>query len=374
MSESVDLSAKDAKLIALLDEAVKCPASYAAEYQTTEGFRLGQLAVQEVLCGSSISDPTKWRVYADGVDTETTEPIVVLESGSEVRMWIDQQKEERMEKFGPDSEVVTYQILAPREEPKKTREVLAKRYVSPAEVHSLAIQLAVLIAKQLETFQPDFIVVLWRGGAIFGKIVQGVLRSLGIKTDHIAVRTESYTAPGEQSSKVNVYGLNHVIDKCNRTNKVLFIDDVFESGRSIEVVQNKMKIKMRENMPVDIRVAVAFEKIGKNKTDIVPDYVVERTTEWLVFPHEIEDMSPEEVKANMGEDIYAMLYNSDGTSKWKRPKVNPYVEAVRLASAKWDAAIGGGTAEPSTAKPPTETAKSVEPAKRIPSGFFSNWT
>lgn len=189
---------------------------------------------------------------------------------------------------------------------------IVKRFVPPTEVYNLAFKLAILVLDQIADFKPDFLIVLWRGGSTFGMVVQGILRSFDINTDHIAVRTESYTAPGEQSSRVAVYGLNHVVDKCNRDHKVLFVDDVLESGRSVAAVWDKMRVKMRENMPKDIRLAVGFRKTGKNKTSVVADYVAEETDQWLVFPHEVEDMTREEVKLFLGEAVYTGLYGTPG--------------------------------------------------------------
>ena len=42
-------------------------------------------------------------------------------------------------------------------------------------------------------FRPSFIVAIWRGGAPIGIAVQELLDYLGVETDHIAIRTSSYT-------------------------------------------------------------------------------------------------------------------------------------------------------------------------------------
>ena len=61
-------------------------------------------------------------------------------------------------------------------------------------------------------FRPSFIVGIWRGGAPIGIAVQEVLDYYKVPHDHISIRTSSYTALGEQSSTVRVYGLNYIID------------------------------------------------------------------------------------------------------------------------------------------------------------------
>ena len=42
-------------------------------------------------------------------------------------------------------------------------------------------------------YRPDYIVGVWRGGAPIGIAVQEFLDVLGIDSDHIAIRTSSYS-------------------------------------------------------------------------------------------------------------------------------------------------------------------------------------
>ena len=43
-------------------------------------------------------------------------------------------------------------------------------------------------------FKPNYIVGVWRGGAPIGIAVQEFLSVLGIKSDHVAIRTSHYSA------------------------------------------------------------------------------------------------------------------------------------------------------------------------------------
>lgn len=45
-------------------------------------------------------------------------------------------------------------------------------------------------------YRPNYIVGVWRGGAPIGIAVQEFLDVLGIESDHIAIRTSSYTGIG----------------------------------------------------------------------------------------------------------------------------------------------------------------------------------
>ncbi|WP_416900095.1 MAG: phosphoribosyltransferase [Minwuia sp.] len=144
-------------------------------------------------------------------------------------------------------------------------------------------------------FRPSFIVGIWRGGAPIGIAVQEVLDYYGVKNDHIAIRTSSYVRPGEQSSTVRVFGLNYIIDNIDAADDLLIVDDTFDSGRSIDAVITEIQRKCRRNTPEDIRVATVFYKPTLNRTDRAPDYFIHETDRWIVFPHEIDGLTPEEI-------------------------------------------------------------------------------
>ena len=48
--------------------------------------------------------------------------------------------------------------------------------------------------------------------------------------------------------------------------------------------------------PEEIRVAVPWLKPSRNETDMVPDFYLRETAEWLVFPHELDALTPEEMR------------------------------------------------------------------------------
>lgn len=150
-------------------------------------------------------------------------------------------------------------------------------------------------------FRPDFIVGVWRGGTPVGIAVQEILSYLGSPSDHIAIRTSSYNRIGEQCKNVQVHGLDYIIDNINYDDQLLLVDDVFDSGRSIEAIMTRLHKKSRRNTPKDIRVATPWYKPNKNKTDRVPDYYLHETDEWLVFPHELDGLTEDEIFTNKPE-------------------------------------------------------------------------
>ncbi|MBL6691908.1 MAG: hypoxanthine phosphoribosyltransferase [Pseudomonadales bacterium] len=144
-------------------------------------------------------------------------------------------------------------------------------------------------------FRPHFIVGVWRGGAPVGIAVQEYLDYMGVETDHIAIRTSSYYDIGQQDKEVRVHGLNYIIDNVNAEDELLLVDDVFDSGRSIVAILDEMKAKARANLPQTIKVATPWYKPERNTTDIIPDFFIHETDRWLVFPHELSGLTPEEI-------------------------------------------------------------------------------
>jgi uncharacterized protein len=147
-------------------------------------------------------------------------------------------------------------------------------------------------------FRPTHIVGIWRGGAPVGIAVQELLEYRGVISDHIAVRTSSYTGIDQQEPEVRVYALGYLIDTLNPDDALLVIDDVFDSGRSIRAFLAELRLRCRHNMPRTVKIATVYYKPARNVTDLKPDYYVEKTDDWLVFPHEINGLSEDEIRNN----------------------------------------------------------------------------
>ncbi|HEB95052.1 MAG TPA: hypoxanthine phosphoribosyltransferase [Sedimenticola thiotaurini] len=147
-------------------------------------------------------------------------------------------------------------------------------------------------------FRPDFIVGIWRGGTPVGIAVQEILDRQGVNSDHIAIRTTSYTGIGQRNKEVRVHGLGYMIRNINAEDSLLIVDDVFDTGLSIQAVITTLRQRARRNTPQDIRIATPWFKPANNRTDMVPDYYVHETDRWLVFPHELDGLTREEMLEN----------------------------------------------------------------------------
>ncbi|MFK7860226.1 MAG: phosphoribosyltransferase [Granulosicoccus sp.] len=147
-------------------------------------------------------------------------------------------------------------------------------------------------------FRPNFIVGVWRGGTPVGIMVQELLDFYGVETDHISIRTSSYSGMNKRDNKVRVHGLSYLTSSMNAEDSLLIVDDVFDTGLSVSAILKKLREKSRKNLPHDVRIATAYFKPGKNRTSFEPDFYVHKTDDWLVFPHEMEGLSRSEIVAN----------------------------------------------------------------------------
>jgi hypothetical protein len=145
-------------------------------------------------------------------------------------------------------------------------------------------------------FQPTLIIAIWRGGTPVGMAVQEILAYCGVDADHIAIRTSSYVGVDDRGA-VAVHGLDYIIRKVCFDDRLLIVDDVFDTGNTIAAVIDELKRRARGNTPEDIRIAVPWYKPTRNQTQLVPDYYLKETAEWLVFPHELDALTPDEMRA-----------------------------------------------------------------------------
>jgi hypothetical protein len=143
-------------------------------------------------------------------------------------------------------------------------------------------------------FEPTLIVAIWRGGTPVGMAVQEILAYVGVDADHIAIRTSSYVGV-DQRGAVAVHGLDYIINKIRHDDRLLIIDDVFDTGNTVVAVCDEIRRRARGNTPDEMRIAVPWYKPTRNETTLVPDYYLHETAEWLVFPHELDALTPDEM-------------------------------------------------------------------------------
>lgn len=149
-------------------------------------------------------------------------------------------------------------------------------------------------------WHPEVIVGLWRGGTPVGIAVQEFLQYKGVKSYHTAVKTMAYTGIGEHGKPV-IENLEPLLRHIKPDTKVLVVDDIFDSGDTCAAMKESLSPHTNQ-----LRFATLYYKPLRSKQDFAPDYYQRETNEWLVFPHEIMGLTPEEI-ACKDPDLAALL-------------------------------------------------------------------
>lgn len=167
---------------------------------------------------------------------------------------------------------------------------MKKHYLTANEYQRDMWTLAAAIKKA--GWKPDFLVGLWRGGAPVAIAVHEFFKATGWDVKHIPLKCWSYTGIGQNEGKV-VFMLGDAIFGMFRPgDKVLFIDDVFDTGKTAAAVMEHMR-----GIGAEARMACVYWKPAKNQTSIRPDYIAKDIgNDWIVFPHELDGLTPEEVE------------------------------------------------------------------------------
>ena len=173
---------------------------------------------------------------------------------------------------------------------------MPKTFISADSLLRDSLQLGADIVRS--GFEPSFVVGVWRGGAPIGITVQEVLEYHGIECNHIAIRTSSYSGIDQQDRQVRVHAIEYLVSQLTFEDRLLLIDDVFDSGRSLEAVVDELARRCRRNLPEHIRIATVYYKPLRNRSRLKPDFFVRETEQWLVFPHELQGLTRDEILKN----------------------------------------------------------------------------
>ena len=82
---------------------------------------------------------------------------------------------------------------------------------------------------------------------------------VGVKSDHVAIRTSYYSGIDKRKDSVQVYGLNYVIRQLESEDRLLIVDDVHDTGNSINQIISDIKAACKKNTP-EIKVATPYYK------------------------------------------------------------------------------------------------------------------
>lgn len=141
-------------------------------------------------------------------------------------------------------------------------------------------------------WRPTVLLALWRGGAPVGVALHEYLSVTGWPLRHLPLKCASYTGIGENGGEIVFTHGELVFGQLRPGERVLVVDDVFDTGRTAAAVKAKI-----EATGAEMRLACVYWKPEKNTTDLKPDYFSRDVgSEWIVFPHEIDGLTQAEIR------------------------------------------------------------------------------
>jgi len=137
------------------------------------------------------------------------------------------------------------------------------------------------IAKKIkeDNFQPDIIIALSRGGFVPARVICDLM----IIKDLVSVKVDHWGVTASKDGKAH---LRYPIDVDLTGKKVLIVDDITDSGESMELAKDFVK-KLN---PKEVRTAAIFHF---RHSKFVPDYYSRELVDWVwvMWPwNYIEDM------------------------------------------------------------------------------------
>lgn len=183
-------------------------------------------------------------------------------------------------------------------------DTMHKEFVPYDMIRDNAIKLAYRIYK--DGFIPDVIYVSLRGGAYMGNVLSEYfkfVKETGHPIFYAAVVARSYNG-FDQQEIIRVDGWTYNPDFLRHGDKVLLVDDVFDSGRTINYLA---KVIMNRGLPrSDIKIAVHDYKVRAyipQHLPITPDYwcrkIEVQSPEdelWIHYmSHELEGLTAQEI-------------------------------------------------------------------------------
>lgn len=184
-----------------------------------------------------------------------------------------------------------------------------KVIISPEQLYTDSFTLAKKVLNS--GFLPHIMISVMRGGVPIGLCLQEYIEHATKKKSVIfntAVKVESYKGIDQRSPVIRIYGLTSLKPRIKPKDKLLIVDDVFDKGLTIKAMIRAITEHINHN--VIIKTATLYYKPENNKTDIKPDFYLKtfKGSDWLVFPHELNDLTPQDIKKK-GDPIYKLVFS-----------------------------------------------------------------
>lgn len=140
-------------------------------------------------------------------------------------------------------------------------------------------------------WEPEDLIALWRGGAPVGVAVHEFLYYHGLRPRHRVLKCQSYTGIREHSHRVVFENSDEIFRSVAKGSRVLIIDDVLDTGNTARALLERLA-----PLGADVRLATVYWKPNQSQTGIKPDFYVRLADDWIVFPHEMDGLTLDEIK------------------------------------------------------------------------------
>jgi len=188
---------------------------------------------------------------------------------------------------------------------------MRKEFLAYNTVRNNALKMAHRI--HMDGFIPDVIYVSLRGGVYLGNVISEYFKIIQSGTRPVyyaVVVAHSYTGVRESNTRVKVEGWTYSPDHLRTGDKVLLVDDIFDSGRTINYLA---EIILDKGIPrSDLKIAVHDYKFFPSSEHLViqPDYWCRKhdrsnNTEdlWIHYSsHELIGLTKEELEEHYYKD------------------------------------------------------------------------
>lgn len=144
-----------------------------------------------------------------------------------------------------------------------------KEFIYPEDIRNAGIKIAYRLYK--EDFIPDVLYVLLRGGAYLGNVISEyfkiVLPEGSKEVFYGAVVARSYDNSFTQTKEITVDGWTYPPQSLRKSDKVLLVDDVFDTGRTIN---HLAEIIVKSGVHIDnCKIAVYDYKLRPETKDLL---------------------------------------------------------------------------------------------------------
>lgn len=146
------------------------------------------------------------------------------------------------------------------------------------QIHTAVLELYIRLSES--KYIPDIIMPIARGGLV----PAGILSQYYPDAKFYLIQTKSYKDVDKQEESVRIYIPKSISKDIEKNQKILIVDDIYDTGKTLEEVKNVLMEKGIKNNVATCTLFLREESEGS------PDFFAETIKQgvWLNFPWELK--------------------------------------------------------------------------------------